>query len=40
MKIGTMISEIGFSNLPLLFRRAGLDFFILDAITEKFPGRS
>lgn len=31
MKIGTMISEIGFSNLPLLFRRAGLDFFILDA---------
>ncbi len=29
-KIGMMISEIGFGNLPVLLKSAGLDFMILD----------
>lgn len=30
IKIGTMLSEIPFANMPLLFKNAGLDFFIVD----------
>ena len=29
-KAGIMISEISFSNMPVLMKNAGLDFFILD----------
>ena len=29
-KVGIMISEISFSNMPVLMKNAGLDFFILD----------
>ena len=30
IKIGTMLSEIPFANMPLLFKNAGFDFFIID----------
>ncbi len=30
IKIGTMLSEISFTNMPLLFKNAGFDFFIVD----------
>lgn len=29
-KCGTMLSEISFSNLPVLFKNTGFDYFILD----------
>ena len=30
-KIGTMLSEIPFSNIPIIFKNCGLDFLIVDA---------
>lgn len=27
---GIMLSEIGFANLPILLKNAGLDYFIID----------
>ena len=38
-RAGIMINEIAFSNLPVLFRQCGLDFYIIDGEHGAFDYR-